>query len=153
MLLTRHAEGRLVKRLAKRRKLEKVYSMLWDFLERSRRIEVSEKVFIFTDGRKSLVCVKLPCERLSLEEIKNAVSGLQDKYRCVFWDGRAVRETVPKKFVDGLPPGEYCFYLNREKRSLYVGSEEPLLAITFRPAKRGEREKFDGNPERQQSCS
>jgi len=140
MLLTRHAEERLVKRLAKRRRVDRVYSRLWDFLDRSKRIEVNEKIVIFTDGRKSLVCVRLPCERLSLEEIRDVVSGLKDRYRCVFWDGRAVRETIPKKFIEGISSGTYCFYLNREKRSLYLGSEEPLLAITFRPAKREERE-------------
>jgi len=141
MLLTRHAEGRLVKRLAKRRRIDRVYSRLWDFLDRSKRIEVNEKIVIFTDGQKSLVCVRLPCERLSLEDIRDAVSGLKDQYRCVFWNGRAVRETIPKKFLEDIPSGRYCFYLNREKRSLYLGSREPLLAITFRPAKRGEREK------------
>ncbi|WP_457742610.1 hypothetical protein [Thermococcus sp.] len=139
MLLTRHAEERLVKRLVKGRRLDRVYSRLWDFLDRSKRIEVNEKIVIFTDGRKSLVCVRLSCERLSLEEIRDVVSGLKDKYRCVFWDERAVKETSPKKFLEDVPSGRYCFYLNREKRSLYLGSEEPLLAITFRPAKRRER--------------
>ncbi len=139
MLLTRHAEERLVKRLAKRRKLERVYSSLWSFLDRSRRIEVNEGVLIFTDGGKSLVCLRLPCQRLSLDEVKELVSTLNDQYRCVFWDGRVVKETTPWKFVERLPPGEYCFFLSREKRSLYLGSEEPLLAITFRPAKASER--------------
>jgi len=139
MLLTRHAEERLVKRLSKRRRIDRVYSRLWDFLDRSKRIEVNEKIVIFTDGRKSLVCVRLPCERLSLEEIRDVVFGLKDQYRCVFWDGRTVRDTIPKKFLESIPSGRYCFYLNREKRSLYLGSEEPLLAITFRPAKMRER--------------
>ncbi len=139
MLLTRHAEERIVKRLAKRRKLERVYSSLWLFLEGSRRIEVNEGILIFTDGRKSLVCRRLPCQRLSLDEVKELVSSLNDQYRCVFWDGRLVKETTPRKFLEELPPGEYCFFLSREKRSLYLGSEGPLLAITFRPAKASER--------------
>jgi len=139
MLLTRHAEERLVKRLAKRRKLERVYSELWSFLDRSRRIEVNERVVIFTDGRKSLVCAKLECERLHLDEIRERVKGLNGTYRCVFPDKRLARETSPIKFLSEIPNGVYCFYLNREKRSLYIGSEEPLLAITLRPAKREER--------------
>ncbi|GAB6135145.1 hypothetical protein [Thermococcus prieurii] len=143
MLLTRHAEERLVKRLAKRRKLERVYSELWAFLDRSRRIDVNERVVIFTDGRKSLVCARLDCERLPLEEIKERVEGLKGTYRCVFSDKRLARETSPIKFLSEIPDGVYCFYINREKRSLYIGREEPLLAITLRPAKRREREKVN----------
>ncbi len=139
MLLTRHAEERLVKRLTKRRNIKRVYLELWAFLDRSRRIDVNERVVIFTDGRKSLVCAKLDCERLSLDEIRERVEGLEGTYRCVFPDRRLARETVPVKFLSEIPDGVYCFYLNREKRSLYIGSEEPLLAITLRPAKREER--------------
>lgn len=94
---------------------------------------------ILTNGEKSLVCARLECERLSLEEIQERVSGISRTYDCVFLDGRRARSTVPRKFVEGIPEGEYCFYLNREKRSLYVGSEEPLLVITMRPAKERER--------------
>jgi len=133
-----------VKRLAKKRKLERVYSELWAFLDRSRRIYVNERVVIFTDGRKSLVCVKLDCERLPLEEIRKRVDSLEGTYRCVFPDKRLARETSPLKFLSEIPDGVYCFYINREKRSLYIGSEEPLLAITLRPAKKGEREKSEG---------
>ncbi len=149
MLLTRHAEERLVKRLAKRRKLERVYSELWAFLDRSRRIDINERVVIFTDGRKSLVCARLDCERLSLEEIKERVEGLKGTYRCVFPDKRLVRETSPLKFLSEIPDGVYCFYFNREKRSLYIGSEEPLLAITLRPAKRNERAEFVSTQKRE----
>ncbi len=133
-----------MKRLAKKRKLERVYSELWAFLDRSRRIYVNERVVIFTDGRKSLVCVKLDCERLPLEEIRKRVDSLEGTYRCVFPDKRLARETSPLKFLSEIPDGVYCFYINREKRSLYIGSEEPLLAITLRPAKKGEREKSEG---------
>ncbi len=140
MLLTRHAKERLIKRLAKRRKLMWVYSRLWDFLDRSVRVEINEGVVIFTDGGKSLVCAKLECERLSLEEIKSRVEGIKRPYECVFFDGRLARETVPKRFLELVPDGVYCLYINREKRSLYIGSEPPLLAITFRPAKKGERD-------------
>ncbi len=141
MLLTRHARERLVKRLAKKRKFELVYAKLWEFLDRSRRIEVNENVVILTDGRKSLVCARLECGVLSREEIKKRVSGISEAYDCVFFDGRKARHTLPRKFVEGLPDGRYCFYMNREKRSLYIGSEEPLLVITIRPSKRAEREK------------
>ncbi|WP_258083977.1 hypothetical protein [Thermococcus thermotolerans] len=139
MLLTRHARERLVKRLAKKKRLERVYSALWGFLDRSQRIDVNERVVIFTDGRRSLICAKLECEMLSIEEIRERVSGISQAYDCVFFDGRMVRHTVPRKFVEGLPNGRYCFYMNREKKSLYIGSEEPLLVITIRPAKREER--------------
>ncbi|GAB6101453.1 hypothetical protein JCM16138_06760 [Thermococcus atlanticus] len=141
MLLTRHARERLVKRLAKRRRPERMYSALWDFLDRSQRIDVNERVVIFTDGRKSLVCARLECEVLSREEIKKRVSEISEVYDCVFFDGRTARHTVPRKFVEGLPDGRYCFYMNREKKGLYIGSEEPLLIITIRPAKGAEREK------------
>ncbi len=144
MLLTRHAKERLVKRLAKRKRLERVYSALWDFLDRSRRIDVNEKVVIFTDGRKSLVCSKLECEMLSLDEIRQRVSGISEPYDCVFLDGRIASHTVPRKFVEGLPDGRYRLYMNREKKSLYIGSEEPMLVITIRPTKRSEREKVKG---------
>ncbi|AIU70714.1 hypothetical protein TEU_10410 [Thermococcus eurythermalis] len=143
MLLTRHAESRLIKRLTKRRRLERLYSALWEFLDRSRRIDVNERVVIFTDGRKSLVCARLDCERLPLDEIKKRVENLKGTYRCVFPEGRLAKETAPTKFLSEIPDGEYCFYINREKRSLYIGGEEPLLAITFRPAKRSEREKVE----------
>ncbi len=140
MLLTRHARERLVKRLAKKRRLERVYSALWDFLDRSQRIDVNERVVIFTDGRRSLICARLECEMLSLEEIRDRVSWISQPYDCVFFDGRMTRHTLPRKFVESLPDGRYCFYMNREKRSLYIGSEEPLLVITIRPAKREERD-------------
>lgn len=143
MLLTNHAMERLVKRLAKKRKIGRIYAHLWEFLDRSVRIDVKEGVVIFTDGKKSLVCVELECERLPKEEIRKRVEKLREAYRCVFLDGRIVRETVPLKFLSEIPDGTYCFYINREKKSLYVGSERPLLAITFRPAKKGEREKFE----------
>ena len=142
MLLTRHAKKRLIKRLAKRRKPERLYSKLWEFLGRSVRVEINERVVIFTDGRKSLVCAKLDCERLSLEEIKRRVEGIMRPYECVFFDGRLARETVPEKFLELVPDGVYCFYLNREKKSLYIGSEPPLLVIAFRPAKKSERESY-----------
>ncbi|NJE60203.1 hypothetical protein [Thermococcus sp. 21S7] len=139
MLLTRHARERLIKRLAKKRRLERIYAELWNFLDRSRKIEVNENVVILTDGRKSLVCARLECELLSLEEIRGRVSGISEAYDCVFFDGRKARHTLPRKFVEGIPNGRYRFYMNREKKSLYIGSEEPLLAITIRPAKREER--------------
>lgn len=139
MLLTHHAKERLAKRLAKRRRLERIYEKLWDFLDRSRRIEVNERIVIFTDGKKSLICSRLDCERLTLEDIKERVDGISRPYECIFLDDKLVRETLPRKFLELIPEGKYCFYLNREKRSLYVGSEEPLLAITLRPAKREER--------------
>ncbi|WP_456393943.1 hypothetical protein [Thermococcus sp.] len=141
MLLTRHARERLVKRLTKKRRPERIYAGLWAFLDRSQRIDVNERVVILTDGRKSLVCARLECEVLSLEEIKKRVSEISEAYECVFFDGRTARHTVPRKFVEGLPDGRYCFYMNREKKSLYIGSEEPLLIITIRPAKGAEREK------------
>lgn len=139
MLLTHHAKERLAKRLAKRRRLERIYEKLWDFLDRSRRIEVNERIVIFTDGKKSLICSRLDCERLTLEDIKERVDGISRPYECIFLDDKLVRETLPRKFLELIPEGKYCFYLNREKRSLYVGSEEPLLVITLRPAKREER--------------
>ncbi|NJF25002.1 hypothetical protein [Thermococcus sp. Bubb.Bath] len=142
MLLTRHAKERLAKRLVKRRKLESIYAELWDFLDRSRRIDVKDGVVIFTDGRKSLVCVELPCEELSKEEIIKVLGRVTEEYECVFSDGRLARRTTPARFLREIPDGEYCFYLNREKRSLYVGSEPPLLVITLRPAKRWEREEL-----------
>ena len=147
MLLTKHAEERLVKRLSKKRKLERVYSELWSFLDRSSRIEVNEDVVILTDGRKSLVCARLECEMLTFDEIKRRVENLKGTYRCVFPDKRLVMETVPAKFLIRIPEGVYCFYLNMEKKSLYVGTGRPLLAITLRPAKRVEREKVRGAKE------
>ncbi|KUH33217.1 hypothetical protein APY94_06795 [Thermococcus celericrescens] len=143
MLLTRHARERLIKRLAKNRNPERFYPQLWAFLDRSRRIDVNERIVIFTDGRKSLVCSRLDCERLPLEEIKERVGGISRAYECVFLDGRTARETIPRKFLESVPDGEYCFYINREKRSLYIGSAPPLLAITLRPAKKSERECAD----------
>ncbi len=139
MLLTRHARERLIKRLAKKRRLEHIYAELWDFLDRSRKIDVNERVVILTDGRKSLVCSRLDCEMLSLDEIRERVSDISRTYECVFFDGRLAKETVPRKFLELVPKGVYCFYLNREKRSLYIGSTPPLLAITLRPAKKSER--------------
>ncbi|WP_297508719.1 hypothetical protein [Thermococcus sp.] len=142
MLLTRHARERLAKRLAKRRKLERIYSELWDFIDRSVRLAPREGVAIFTDGRKSLVCAELPCERLSREKILKRVEGIRDSYECVFFDERMVKLTTPKKFLELIPEGNYCFYINREKKSLYIGTRAPLLAITLRPAKRSERSAF-----------
>ncbi|WP_297535371.1 hypothetical protein [Thermococcus sp.] len=139
MLLTKHARERIAKRLSKRRKFERIYESLWKFLDGAKRIEVKENVVIFTKGGKSLVCVKLPCERLTLGEIANLVRNVDGEYECVYPDGKIAMRTIPRKFLKLLPEGCYCFYLNREKRSLYVGSEEPLLAITLRPAKREER--------------
>ncbi len=142
MLLTRHAEKRLIKRLTKRRESKRVYSKLWEFLDRSVRIRVNDEVVIFTDGRKSLVSVKLDCKMLSLGEIKSRVDWIKQPCKCVFSDGRLVKETIPLKFLKLVPDGVYCFYINREKRSFYVGSKPPLLAITLRPAKKSERENY-----------
>ncbi|AMQ17671.1 hypothetical protein [Thermococcus peptonophilus] len=139
MLFTRHAKERLKKRLAKRGRLERIYSELWAFLDRSKRIDVNEKITIFTDGRKSLVCTRLDCERLQKSEILERVRDIMGSYECVYFDGRVAKVTRPEKFIEAVPDGEYCFYLNREKKSLYVGSEPPFLVITLRPAKREER--------------
>jgi hypothetical protein len=140
MLLTRHAKERLAKRLVKKRRLERIYSELWTFLDRCRRIEVNERTIILTDGRKSLVCVRLNCERLPKEEILERIKDIEEAYECVYPEGRKAKVTKPVKFLELVPEGEYCFYLNREKKSLYVGNEPPLLIITLRPAKRWERE-------------
>ncbi|WP_456367974.1 hypothetical protein [Thermococcus sp.] len=142
MLLTRHARERLTKRLAKRRKLDRIYTKLWDFLDRSVRLVPKEGVVIFTDGKKSLVCIELPCERLSRREILGRVEGIRDSYECVFYDGRLVKLTTPKKFLGFIPEGTYCFYISRKKMSLYIGTRTPLLVITLRPAKKEERSAF-----------
>ncbi|AEH23831.1 hypothetical protein [Pyrococcus yayanosii] len=138
MLLTRHAKERIAKRLAKKRSLSHIYSSLWAFLERAVRIEIAEGVVAFTDGRKTLVCVPLDCERLSRGEILEKVRGV-GVYECIFPEGRLAKLTRPEKFLESVPPGEYYFYMNDEKKVLYVGKRRPLLAITFRPAKRDER--------------
>lgn len=140
MLLTRHAKERLVKRLVKRRRPEKIYDALWHFLDRARIIELKKGVFAFTDGRKTLVCTTLECERLSWEEILERVSKIEEAYECVFYDGKLFSFTKPSKFLEAIPPGEYCLYVNKEKRVFYIGSPPPYLAITFRPARKTERD-------------
>ena len=140
MLLTNHAKQRIVKRLSKRRKLERVYSALLDFIKNAERIEVNEKIVIFTDKKKSLVCTRLDAEFLSFNEIMERVRDINETYECTFWgEGKFAKVTTPKKFLEQIPEGRYYFYINKEKRVLYIGDEPPLLAITLRPAKRKER--------------
>ncbi|ADT84026.1 hypothetical protein [Thermococcus barophilus] len=140
MLLTNHAKQRIIKRLSKRRKLERVYSALLDFLKNAERIEVNEKIIIFTDKRKSLVCTKLDAEFLGFNEIMKKVGDINETYECVFWgEEKFAKVTIPKKFLEHIPEGKYYFYINKEKKALYIGDEPPLLAITLRPAKRKER--------------
>ncbi|WP_324736171.1 hypothetical protein VFC49_03390 [Thermococcus sp. SY098] len=140
MLLTNHAKQRIVKRLSKRRKLERVYSALLDFLKNAERIEINEKITIFTDKRKSLVCTKLNAELLDFNEVLKRAKGINEAYECVFWGKeKFAKVTTPKKFLKQIPEGRYYFYINKEKKVLYIGDEPPLLAITFRPARRKER--------------
>ena len=140
MLLTNHAKQRIVKRLSKRRKLERVYSALLDFLKNAERIEVNEKIVIFTDKKKSIVCTRLDAEFLSFNEIMERVRDINETYECVFWgEEKFAKVTTPKKFLEQIPEGRYYFYINKEKRVLYIGDEPPLLAITLRSAKRKER--------------
>ena len=140
MLLTNHAKQRIVKRLSKRRKLERVYSALLDFLKNAEKIEINEKIVIFTDKRKSLVCTRLDAEFLSFDEIMERVGDIDETYECVFWgEEKFAKVTTPKKFLEQIPEGRYYFYITKEKKVLYIGTESPLLAITLRPAKRKER--------------
>ncbi|HII60756.1 hypothetical protein [Pyrococcus horikoshii] len=141
MLLTKHAKERIAKRLAKKRKIDKIYSALFSFLKNSIRIEIEGTIF-FTDGSKTLVATKLDGKLLDLEDIIRRVRGIEESYECVFWDKKIVKITKPRKFLQEVPPGKYYFYINKEKKVLYIGSHEPLLALTFRPAKRWERALF-----------
>jgi len=141
MLLTNHAKERIIKRLSKSRRLERIYSALLDFLKGVEKIEVNDKIVIFTDKRKSLVCARLECKRLNKSEIIDEVKNIEETYECVFWgDEKIVKRTTPKKFLNEIPDGDFYFYINREKKVMYIGKEEPLLAITLRPAKRRERD-------------
>ncbi|USS40496.1 hypothetical protein NF865_09375 [Thermococcus aggregans] len=141
MLLTNHARERIIKRLSKSRRLEKIYSALLDFLKEAEKIEVNDKIVIFTDKRKSLVCSRLECKRFNKSEIINEIKNIGETYECVFWgDKKIVKRTTPKKFLNEIPDGEFYFYINKDKKVMYIGKDEPLLAITFRPAKRGERD-------------
>ncbi|AHF80501.1 hypothetical protein [Thermococcus paralvinellae] len=140
MLLTNHAKQRIVKRLSKRRKLERVYSALLDFLKNAERIEINEKIVIFTDKRKSLVCTKLDAELLNFNKIMERMEDINETYECVFWGKeKFIKVTTPQKFLEQVSKGKYYFYINKEKKVLYIGDEPPLLAITLRPAKRKER--------------
>lgn len=140
MLLTNHARERIIKRLSKSRRHERIYSVLLDFLKGAEKIEVSDRIVIFTDKRKSLVCSRLECRKLNTAEIIKEVKNTEETYECVFWgDKKVAKKTTPKKFLNEIPNGNFYFYINREKKVIYVGEEEPLLAITFRPAKRKER--------------
>ncbi len=141
MLLTNHAKERIIKRLSKSRRYEKIYSTLLDFIKGAEKIEVNDKIVIFTDKRKSLVCSKLEWRKLPTEEIFEKVKDIEETYECVFWgDKKIAKKTTPRKFLKEIPDGTFYFYINREKRVIYVGEEEPLLAITLRPAKRKERD-------------
>lgn len=141
MLLTNHAKERIIKRLSKSRKCEKIYSALLNFLNEAEKIEVNNRILIFTDKRKSLVCSKLEGKKLSVSEIFEEVKNIDDAYECVFWGEKKVaKKTTPRKFLSEIPNGIFYFYINREKKVIYVGEEEPLLAITFRPAKKRERD-------------
>lgn len=140
MLLTNHAKQRIIKRLSKRRKPERVFSALLDFLKNAEKIEINEKIVILTDKRKSLVCTKLDAELLSLDEIMEKVGDINETYECVFWGKeKFIKVTTPQKFLEQVSKGKYYFYINKEKKALYIGEEPPLLAITLRPAKREER--------------
>lgn len=141
MLLTNHAKERIIKRLSKSRRYEKIYSALLDFLRGAEKIEVNDKIVIFTDKRKSLVCSKLEWRKLPTAEIFEKVKDIEETYECVFWgDKKVAKKTTPRKFLNEIPNDSFYFYINREKRVIYVGKEEPLLVITFRPAKRKERD-------------
>ncbi|AEC51313.1 hypothetical protein PNA2_0397 [Pyrococcus sp. NA2] len=141
MLLTNHAKERIAKRLAKKRKIDRIYSTLFSFLRNSIRIEVEDTI-LFTDGNKTLVATKLKGELLNLGDIMKRVKDIEESYECVFWDRKMVKITKPRKFLQEVPPGKYYFYMNGEKKVLYIGTQEPLLALTFRPAKRWERALF-----------
>jgi len=140
MLLTDHAKERVIKRLSKNRKLNRVYSSLFKFLRNAEKMQIHENVFAFTDGRKSLVCVPLRGAKLTVGEIREEVKEIGEAYECVFWDeGGFAKLTGPHRFLSEIPEGNYYFYINRRKKVLYIGKEPPLLAITLRPAKRKER--------------
>ncbi|AFK23291.1 hypothetical protein [Pyrococcus sp. ST04] len=141
MLLTKHAKERIIKRLSKKRDIRSVYSALFSFLSNCVRINVEDTI-LFTDGRKTAVATRLECKKLSIEEIKKIVKEINAVYECIFLDEKTVRITRPSKFLEGIPQGEYCFYINKEKKVMYIGSEEPLLILTLRPAKKWERALF-----------
>ncbi len=105
MLFTRHAKERLKKRLAKRGgRLERIYSELWAFLDRSKRIDVNEKITIFTDGRKSLVCTRLDCERLQKSEILERVRDIMAPTSAYISMGGLRRLPGPKSLLRQSPP-------------------------------------------------
>ena len=140
MLLTNHAKQRIIKRLSKRKKPERIYSALLDFLKNAERVEINEKIVIFTDKRKSLVCTKLDAELLNLDEIMKKIENIEGTYECVFWGNeKFIKVTTPRRFLEQVPRGKYYFYINEDKKALYIGEEPPLLVITLRPAKREER--------------
>lgn len=142
MLLTNHAKERIIKRLSKRRRLDLVYSSILKFLESANEIKINEKIIIFTDGKKSLVCTKLPSKILTKNEAEK-IKKIEDSYECIFWGKeRFARVTTPKKFLNSITEEGFYFYLNQEKKVLYIGSTQPLLAITLRPAKKEERNLF-----------
>lgn len=143
MLLTNHARERVIKRLSKKRRTGAIYGTLDAFLKSSKRLEAGSTI-IFTDGEKSLVCVPLKGELVEKEEILKRVKDINWEYECVLnVDGLSGGRKKPSNFVEKIEDGRYHFYINREKRVLYIGIKEPLLAITLRPAKKHERT-FEG---------
>ncbi|RLF64197.1 MAG: hypothetical protein DRN30_05685 [Thermoplasmata archaeon] len=149
IILTHHARQRVIKRLIKRKNppVTKIYESIRDFLKGARAIEIPYgrgKNILFTDGEYTLVCAVLKnVKKLSKKEILEEVKGFPF-YRLEAHILDFVGEYVKKqviKHLETIPEGEYWFFMNIEKDILYVGHEEPLLAVTFRPAKSWERTK------------
>ena len=88
---------RIIKRLSKSRRHKRIYSALLDFLKGAEKIEVSDRIVIFTDKRKSLVCSRLECRKLNTAEIVKEVKNTEETYECVFWGIKRLQRKLPQR--------------------------------------------------------
>ncbi|RLF66323.1 MAG: hypothetical protein DRN26_04155 [Thermoplasmata archaeon] len=149
VILTHHARQRVLKRLLKKKNppVSEIYDSLRNFLRDARIIEIPHgrgKNVLFTNGEYTLVCAVLKnVRKLSkvdiLKEVRNFPFYRLEAHILDFVGEYVKRQII--KHIESIPDGEYWFFMNVEKDVLYVGREEPLLAVTFRPARSWERTK------------
>lgn len=147
VILTHHAKRRISKRLLKKKNptIGELYNEIREFLKNTKSIEIPHgrgKNVIFTDGSYTLVCAYIKSVNKFAKEkiLENITSFPFNRLEAHILDDVGLYSK--KKIIDRvkeIPMGEYWFFMNVEKGVVYIGKEEPLLGITFRPAKRWER--------------
>lgn len=137
IILTKHCKERIKKRLIKKKSVDPcvIWNSAINFIKNSKRIE-SKKFIYYTNGKNTLVVTKNKIKGISRDEAKKFIQNLKINTFCVFFNNNVIKMSK-KDLLKMIDLNDSNFIVSKHG-DIFFG--EAHVAITFRPAKRKERE-------------